>query len=187
MEFSSDCGHLFPEMYGIMVLRRRAAKDKPLHGAKIACCTHVTAQTAVSHLLIWPFSFSFSSKGMVIRYLSNVLNIYNTWWFVHGFHQMPTIVSAVQHSIRNWLRLIGVDFGGPPKCAPLTIEQCPCIYQFLPYFPPTKFGFSPNIFHKSMPMLRLPIKMSWQFSSFYRFYSLYLVQYCPTFLTPLPA
>src|SRR6218665_1724684 len=59
---------------------------------------------------------------------------------------MPTIVSAVQHSIRNWLRLIGVDFGGQPECAPLTIEQRPCIYQFLPYFPPTKFGFSPQYF-----------------------------------------
>lgn len=61
VEFSSDPGRLFPEMYGIMVLRRRAAKDKPLHGAKIACCTHVTAQTAVSHLLI-SVSCSFSSS-----------------------------------------------------------------------------------------------------------------------------
>lgn len=34
-------------MPGIMVLRHRAAKDKPLKDAKIVGCTHVNAQTAV--------------------------------------------------------------------------------------------------------------------------------------------
>ncbi|CAG0912641.1 unnamed protein product [Notodromas monacha] len=37
------------EMPGIMALRRRAAEDKPLKGAKIVGCTHINAQTAVSH------------------------------------------------------------------------------------------------------------------------------------------
>lgn len=35
------------EMPGIMALRKRAAEDKPLRGAKIVGCTHVNAQTAV--------------------------------------------------------------------------------------------------------------------------------------------
>ncbi|KAK7590245.1 hypothetical protein V9T40_001858 [Parthenolecanium corni] len=35
------------EMPGIMALRKRAAEDKPLKGAKIVGCTHVNAQTAV--------------------------------------------------------------------------------------------------------------------------------------------
>ena len=35
------------EMPGLMSLRRRAEADKPLMGAKIAGCTHITAQTAV--------------------------------------------------------------------------------------------------------------------------------------------
>lgn len=35
------------EMPGIIALRRRAAEDKPLKGAKIVGCTHVNAQTAV--------------------------------------------------------------------------------------------------------------------------------------------
>jgi adenosylhomocysteinase len=34
-------------MPGLMALRRRAEGDKPLQGAKIAGCTHITAQTAV--------------------------------------------------------------------------------------------------------------------------------------------
>ncbi|CAF0786265.1 unnamed protein product [Rotaria sordida] len=35
------------EMPGLMALRRRAEGDKPLQGAKIVGCTHITAQTAV--------------------------------------------------------------------------------------------------------------------------------------------
>ncbi|XP_071533628.1 adenosylhomocysteinase-like 1 isoform X3 [Panulirus ornatus] len=35
------------EMPGIMALRKRAADDKPLKGAKIVGCTHINAQTAV--------------------------------------------------------------------------------------------------------------------------------------------
>jgi adenosylhomocysteinase len=34
-------------MPGLMSLRRRAEADKPLLGAKIAGCTHITAQTGV--------------------------------------------------------------------------------------------------------------------------------------------
>ena len=37
----------FLEMPGLMALRRRAEGDKPLQGAKIVGCTHITAQTAV--------------------------------------------------------------------------------------------------------------------------------------------
>ena len=36
------------EMPGLMALRKRAQGDKPLAGAKIVGCTHITAQTAVS-------------------------------------------------------------------------------------------------------------------------------------------
>ena len=35
-------------MPGLMALRKRAQGDKPLAGAKIVGCTHITAQTAVS-------------------------------------------------------------------------------------------------------------------------------------------
>ncbi|XP_043217790.1 adenosylhomocysteinase-like 1 isoform X2 [Amphibalanus amphitrite] len=35
------------EMPGIVALRKRAAEDKPLRGAKIVGCTHINAQTAV--------------------------------------------------------------------------------------------------------------------------------------------
>lgn len=34
-------------MPGVMALRRRAADDRPLKGAKIVGCTHINAQTAV--------------------------------------------------------------------------------------------------------------------------------------------
>ena len=43
-------------MPGLMALRKRAQGDKPLAGAKIVGCTHITAQTAVSTSLnIDPF------------------------------------------------------------------------------------------------------------------------------------
>ena len=35
-------------MPGLMALRRRAEVDKPLEGAKVVGCTHITAQTAVN-------------------------------------------------------------------------------------------------------------------------------------------
>lgn len=35
-------------MPGLMLLRKRNCTDKPLEGAKIVGCTHVTAQAAVS-------------------------------------------------------------------------------------------------------------------------------------------
>lgn len=45
--FICFCYFLCLEMPGLMSLRRRAEADKPLSGAKIAGCTHLTAQTAV--------------------------------------------------------------------------------------------------------------------------------------------
>jgi len=40
-------------MTGLMALRKRALRDRPLDGAKIIGCTHITAQTAV-----WSFFLS---------------------------------------------------------------------------------------------------------------------------------
>ena len=40
------------EMPGLIALRKRASEDKPLKGAKILICTHITAQTAVNHFLL---------------------------------------------------------------------------------------------------------------------------------------
>jgi adenosylhomocysteinase len=37
-------------MPGLLALRRRAESDKPLQGAKIVGCTHITAQTAVGFI-----------------------------------------------------------------------------------------------------------------------------------------
>lgn len=43
------CKPLFvEEMTALMALRKAAQGEKPLAGAKIVGCTHVTAQTAVS-------------------------------------------------------------------------------------------------------------------------------------------
>ena len=42
--------NFFVEMPGLMLLRKRNCTDKPLEGAKIVGCTHVTAQAAVSTL-----------------------------------------------------------------------------------------------------------------------------------------
>lgn len=43
---------LFSDMSALISLRKRAQSEKPLAGAKIVGCTHITAQTAVSFLSV---------------------------------------------------------------------------------------------------------------------------------------
>ncbi|KAK6995006.1 S-adenosylhomocysteine hydrolase-like protein 1 [Biomphalaria glabrata] len=57
------------EMPGLMALRRRAEADKPLQGAKIIGCTHITAQTAV-------LVETLAALGASIRW--SACNIYST-------------------------------------------------------------------------------------------------------------
>jgi hypothetical protein len=45
---SPTCNLSFIEMPGLILLRKRNANDRPLEGAKIVGCTHVTAQSSVS-------------------------------------------------------------------------------------------------------------------------------------------
>ncbi len=55
IELLCICIHvLILEMPGLMLLRKRNMNEKPLEGAKIVGCTHITAQAAVS-------SFSYSN------------------------------------------------------------------------------------------------------------------------------
>jgi len=49
------------EMPGLMALRKRAQGDKPLNGAKIVGCTHITAQTAVS--VLWLLLHGYSHRS----------------------------------------------------------------------------------------------------------------------------
>lgn len=43
---------LFSDMSALISLRKRAQSEKPLAGAKIVGCTHITAQTAVRLLSV---------------------------------------------------------------------------------------------------------------------------------------
>lgn len=56
-------------MSGVMRLRQRAQDDKPLKGARIVACTHITAQTAV-------LMETLISLGASIRWAA--CNIYST-------------------------------------------------------------------------------------------------------------
>lgn len=56
-------------MSGLIMLRQRAADDKPLKGARIVACTHITAQTAV-------LMETLISLGAAIRWAA--CNIYST-------------------------------------------------------------------------------------------------------------
>ncbi|ODN02016.1 Adenosylhomocysteinase 3 [Orchesella cincta] len=57
------------EMPGIVALRKRAADDKPLKGAKIVGCTHINAQTAV-------LVETLAELGAMVRWAA--CNIYST-------------------------------------------------------------------------------------------------------------
>lgn len=58
-----DSEFVCTEMTGVMALRQRTKGDKPLSGARIAGCTHITAQTAVKF-------------GYIINYLCSVSIVY---------------------------------------------------------------------------------------------------------------
>lgn len=57
----------FLEMPGLIALRRRAENDKPLSGAKIIGCTHITAQTAVSRPFLIDLLFNINTN-MIDKY-----------------------------------------------------------------------------------------------------------------------
>lgn len=69
----------FLEMPGLIALRRRAENDKPLSGAKIIGCTHITAQTAVSMALDSnPFSLIYYLILIQIWLINIIENIQNS-------------------------------------------------------------------------------------------------------------
>lgn len=83
------------EMYGVMLLRHRAAKDKPLQGAKIACCIHVTAQTAV-------LIETLTALGAKVRWAS--CNIYSTQ------NEVAAAVAAAGTGVFAWRGQTEQDF-----------------------------------------------------------------------------
>lgn len=61
---------LVAEMPGLMLLRKRNCTDKPLEGAKIVGCTHVTAQAVVSIFCIYyMFVYVYLINMMFCKYL----------------------------------------------------------------------------------------------------------------------
>ena len=54
------------EMPALMDLRRRAQSDKPLQGAKIVGCTHISAQSAVGVLIIFVLNVYFHSFAYTV-------------------------------------------------------------------------------------------------------------------------
>ena len=67
-------------MPGLMALRKRAQGDKPLAGAKIVGCTHITAQTAVSIDVIGPsFERPYLMTGINLVYPSFMKSTVNLW------------------------------------------------------------------------------------------------------------
>lgn len=56
----------FSDMSALISLRKRAQTEKPLAGAKIVGCTHITAQTAVRFVYLFTLIYS--------QWLQRVLN-----------------------------------------------------------------------------------------------------------------
>ncbi|NWT59336.1 SAHH2 protein, partial [Erythrocercus mccallii] len=55
------------DMSALISLRKRAQGEKPLAGAKIVGCTHITAQTAVSLILVWAVCDLCMALGSCVR------------------------------------------------------------------------------------------------------------------------
>lgn len=75
------------EMPGLMLLREKAAADLPLKGARIVCCTHITAQTAV-------LMETLKSLGASLRIAA--CNIYSTQ------NEVAAALAAAQCSVFAW-------------------------------------------------------------------------------------
>ena len=93
-------------MSGLITLRQRAEDDKPLKGAKIVACTHITAQTAV-------LMETLISLGAQIRWAA--CNIYSTQVLTFSHPNTPKqmrskVIVCSRHSILirpSWLHWQG--------------------------------------------------------------------------------
>ncbi|XP_013414735.1 S-adenosylhomocysteine hydrolase-like protein 1 isoform X2 [Lingula anatina] len=83
------------EMPGLVALRKRAQDDKPLHGAKIIGCTHITAQTAV-------LVETLTALGAQVRW--SACNIYSTQ------NEVAAALSEAGYSVFAWKGETEEDF-----------------------------------------------------------------------------
>lgn len=75
------------EMPGLMTLRIRAEEDKPLKGARVVCCMHITAQTAV-------LAETLVSLGASVRMAA--CNIYSTQ------NEVAAALAEAGHPVFAW-------------------------------------------------------------------------------------
>lgn len=82
MLLSADLAQIlcsFTDMSALISLRKRAQGEKPLAGAKIVGCTHITAQTAVSLLEEMTFGLMRGRKRQMgfidLLFLSHLANL----------------------------------------------------------------------------------------------------------------
>ena len=68
MSFGSICSPA--DMSALISLRKRAQGEKPLAGAKIVGCTHITAQTAVRPLTVFTAGLSDSLSYLLLIHVS---------------------------------------------------------------------------------------------------------------------
>lgn len=102
------------EMPALMVLRKTAGGEKPLAGAKVVGCTHITAQTAVSSThkrthTNWDLLIITCSLFVIILYFHNASLL--------SLHQTYFSLSVLMVSCRCWLRLClcwGLSVAGQP-------------------------------------------------------------------------
>jgi adenosylhomocysteinase len=83
------------EMPGLMALRKRAVDDKPLKGARIVACTHITAQTAV-------LIETLVALGATVRWAA--CNIFSTQ------NEVAAAVAEAGISVYGWKRESEEDF-----------------------------------------------------------------------------
>jgi adenosylhomocysteinase len=83
------------EMCGVIAVRKQGSKDRPLAGAKIACCTHVSAQTAV-------LVETLISLGAKVRWAT--CNIYSTQ------NEVAAAVAATGLSVYAWRGQTEADY-----------------------------------------------------------------------------
>ena len=88
-------------------------------------------------------------------------------WIPHVYYPPPPLSITGHHRSASGfsvyhlsdIPLIGVNFGAARARAPI-IEKRPCIYHFLPPFPPNILVRPPNIFDKSTPVIPLNMEVS---------------------------
>lgn len=115
-----------PEMPALMALRKRAQGEKPLAGAKVVGCTHITAQTAVSENkhseeTLWSSQTQLSQCSSSFQVLMETLSALGAqcrWAACNIYSTQNEVAAALAEGGESWRTRLSVLLVSAPVLSP---------------------------------------------------------------------